>query len=71
MAGLCFPPGSSPSAQGIPLLEHLPSMVDTDANPASLVNTVQKLPPKLATYNNCGVSSNPEIVIVGDSAIGN
>lgn len=46
-----------------------PSMTASDGKPASLASEVRQLPPKLATYSSCGVSSNPELLIVGDSIV--
>uniref|UniRef100_A0A671TMH6 SGNH hydrolase-type esterase domain-containing protein n=1 Tax=Sparus aurata TaxID=8175 RepID=A0A671TMH6_SPAAU len=51
------------SAQGSP------SMTASDGKPASLASEVRQLPPKLDTYSSCGVSSNPELLIVGDSIV--
>lgn len=61
-------PGHRPSSQVAAPLD-LPSITGTDANWASLFSTACQLPPKLAFYNSGVVSSNPEILIVGDSVI--
>ncbi len=65
-AGLRSQPCHGPSKQvAAPL--NLQSTTSADVNPASLANAACQLPPKLAVYS--AVSSNPEILIVGDSIV--
>lgn len=63
-------PLTSPSHFGQGAASLLPlSRTDADDNPASLVSAVHQLPLKLAVYNSGMVSSNLEILIVGDSIV--
>ena len=48
---------------------NLLGLTDADANPVSLASAAGQLPLKLAIYSNSAVSSNPEILIVGDSIV--